>query len=308
MGSSHRMLRLLQGDVGSGKTVVALMAMAVAVEAGAQAALMAPTEVLARQHAETIAPLAEAAGLRLGLLTGREKGRARTELLVRLANGDLDILIGTHALFQADVAFKDLAFAVIDEQHRFGVHQRLALQAKGGRGGANVLVMTATPIPRTLLMTHYGDLDVSRLTEKPQGRKPIVTKSVAVEAIERLLERLRLQIKDGAQVYWVCPLIEGSDRSELAAAEQRHAHLVQIFGERAVGLLHGAMPDRAKDATMAAFAGNRHQILVATTVIEVGVDVPNATVMVVLDADRFGIAQLHPVSYTHLTLPTILRV
>jgi len=293
MGSSHRMLRLLQGDVGSGKTVVALMAMAVAVEAGAQAALMAPTEVLARQHAETIAPLAEAAGLRLGLLTGREKGRARTELLVRLANGDLDILIGTHALFQPDVAFKDLGFAVIDEQHRFGVHQRLALQTKGGKGGAGVLVMTATPIPRTLLMTHYGDLDVSRLTEKPAGRKPIVTKSIPVEAIERLIERLRVQLGEGAQIYWVCPLIESSDRSELAAAEERHAHLAQIFGAEAVGLLHGGMPDKAKDATMAAFAENRLKVLVATTVIEVGVDVPNANIMVIEHAERFGLAQLH---------------
>ena len=292
-GAPFRMLRLLQGDVGSGKTVVALMAMAIAVEAGAQAALMAPTEVLARQHADTIAPLAEAAGLRLGLITGREKGAPRAELLQRLRHGEIDIMVGTHALFQADVAFKDLAFAVIDEQHRFGVHQRLALQAKGGNGGPNVLVMTATPIPRTLLMTHYGDLDVSRLTEKPAGRKPIVTKSVPVDSIERLIERLRLQIKDGAQVYWVCPLIEGSDRSELAAAEQRHAHLVQVFGADSVGLLHGGMPDRAKDATMAAFARNRHQILVATTVIEVGVDVPNANIMVIEHAERFGLAQLH---------------
>ena len=249
------MLRLLQGDVGSGKTVVALMAMAIAVEAGAQAALMAPTEVLARQHAETIAPLADAAGLRIGLLTGREKGRARAELLERLATGEIDILIGTHALFQPDVAFKDLAFAVIDEQHRFGVHQRLALQTKGGKGGAGVLVMTATPIPRTLLMTHYGDLDVSRLTEKPAGRKPIVTKSIPVEAIERLIERLRVQLGEGAQVYWVCPLIESSDKSELAAAEERHAHLAQIFGAEArSGCCTAAMPDKAKDQTMAAFA------------------------------------------------------
>ena len=293
MGSSHRMLRLLQGDVGSGKTVVALMAMAVAVEAGAQAALMAPTEVLARQHAETIAPLADVAGLRMGLLTGREKGRARAELLERLATGDIDILVGTHALFQPDVAFKDLGFAVIDEQHRFGVHQRLALQTKGGKGGAGVLVMTATPIPRTLLMTHYGDLDVSRLTEKPAGRKPIVTKSIPVEAIERLIERLRVQLGEGAQVYWVCPLIESSDKSELAAAEERHAHLAQIFGAEAVGLLHGAMPDKAKDATMAAFSDNRLEILVATTVIEVGVDVPNANIMVIEHAERFGLAQLH---------------
>ena len=292
-GAPFRMLRLLQGDVGSGKTVVALLAMAIAVEAGAQAALMAPTEVLARQHADTIAPLAEAAGLRIGLLTGREKGNPRAELLQRLRRGEIDILVGTHALFQADVVFRDLAFAVIDEQHRFGVHQRLALQAKGGKGGANVLVMTATPIPRTLLMTHYGDLDVSRLTEKPAGRKPIVTKSVPVEAIERLIERLRLQVMDGAQVYWVCPLIEGTDKSQLAAAEQRHAHLAQIFGAQAVGLLHGAMPDRARDATMAAFVANRHRILVATTVIEVGVDVPNANIMVIEHAERFGLAQLH---------------
>jgi ATP-dependent DNA helicase RecG len=293
MRAPFRMLRLLQGDVGSGKTIVALMAMAVAVEAGAQAALMAPTEVLARQHAETIAPLADSAGVSIGLLTGREKGRARAELLERLKAGEIDILIGTHALFQADVEFKDLAFAVIDEQHRFGVHQRLALQTKGGGGGANLLVMTATPIPRTLLMTHYGDLDVSRLTEKPAGRKPIVTKAIPVESIERLIERIRVQLGEGAQVYWVCPLIEGSDRSELAAAEERHAHLAQLFGAGKVGLLHGAMPAAAKDQTMAAFAANQLNVLVATTVIEVGVDVPNASIMVIEHAERFGLAQLH---------------
>ena len=293
MGAPFRMLRLLQGDVGSGKTIVALMAMAVAVEAGAQAALMAPTEVLARQHAETIAPLADAAGLRIGLLTGREKGRVRVELLDRLKAGEVDILIGTHALFQADVEFKDLAFAVIDEQHRFGVHQRLALQTKGGGGGANLLVMTATPIPRTLLMTHYGDLDVSRLTEKPAGRKPIVTKAIPVESIERLIERIRLQLNEGAQVYWVCPLIESSEKSELAAAEERHAHLAQLFGAGKVGLLHGAMPAAAKDQTMAAFSANHLKVLVATTVIEVGVNVPNANIMVIEHAERFGLAQLH---------------
>jgi ATP-dependent DNA helicase RecG len=293
MGAPFRMLRLLQGDVGSGKTIVALMAMAVAVEAGAQAALMAPTEVLARQHAETIAPLADTAGLRIGLLTGREKGRARTELLERLQAGEVDILIGTHALFQADVAFRDLAFAVIDEQHRFGVHQRLALQTKGGGSGANLLVMTATPIPRTLLMTHYGDLDVSRLTEKPAGRKPIVTRAIPVDSIERLIERVRVQLGEGAQVYWVCPLIEGSDKSELAAAEERHAHLAQLFGAGKVGLLHGAMPAAAKNQTMAAFAGNHLKVLVATTVIEVGVDVPNANIMVIEHAERFGLAQKH---------------
>ncbi len=276
MAAPTRMLRLLQGDVGSGKTVVALMSMAIAVETGGQAALMAPTEVLARQHAETIAPLAEKAGLRIGLLTGREKGKPRRLLLEALAAGEIDILIGTHALFQPDVAFKDLAFVVIDEQHRFGVHQRLALQAKGGEKGVNVLVMTATPIPRTLLMTHYGDLDVSRLTEKPAGRKPVTTTLVSTERIEDIVEGLKRAVAQGAQVYWVCPLIETSEVSELAAAEARHAHLAQTFGDK-VGLLHGAMSGPAKDAVMAEFSAGRLSILVATTVIEVGVNVPNAS-------------------------------
>jgi ATP-dependent DNA helicase RecG len=293
MAAPQRMLRLLQGDVGSGKTVVALLAMAIAVEAGAQAALMAPTEVLARQHVETIGPLAEQAGLRVGLLTGREKGRVRKEILERLAAGDIDIIVGTHALFQADVVFRDLAFAVIDEQHRFGVHQRLQLQSKGSGRGTDVLVMTATPIPRTLQMTHYGDLDVSRLTEKPPGRKPIVTRKIPTDAIEKLIERLRAQLKEGAQVYWVCPLIESSQVSELAAAEERHAHLAQIFGAENVGLLHGGMADKAKDAAMEAFAAGDLKILVATTVIEVGVNVPNANIMVIEHAERFGLAQLH---------------
>jgi ATP-dependent DNA helicase RecG len=292
MAAPRRMLRLLQGDVGSGKTVVALMAMAIAVEAGAQAALMAPTEVLARQHWETISPLAEKAGLTIALLTGREKGKARDAILARLVSGEIDILIGTHALFQEDVAFNDLAFAVIDEQHRFGVHQRLALQTKSGDGGANMLVMTATPIPRTLLMTHYGDLDVSRLTEKPAGRKPIVTKSVPLERLEKLVDRIRAQLAEGAQVYWVCPLIESSESSDLAAAEERHAHLVQHFGD-VVGLMHGAMSGAARDATMEAFSEGRLKILVATTVIEVGVNVPNANIMVIEHAERFGLAQLH---------------
>ena len=292
ISAPRRMLRLLQGDVGSGKTVVALLSMAVAVEAGAQSALMAPTEVLARQHMETIAPLAEKAGIRIGLLTGREKGRVRDDILARLAAGDIDILIGTHALFQADVVFNDLAFAVIDEQHRFGVHQRLALQTKGGGGGANMLVMTATPIPRTLLMTHYGDLEVSKLTEKPAGRKPIVTKQIANGLIENLIARVKAQLAEGAQVYWVCPLIESSDISDLAAAEERHAHLTQVLGE-GVGLLHGGMNATAKDATMAAFADGNLKVLVATTVIEVGVNVPNANIMVIEHAERFGLAQLH---------------
>ncbi len=292
MGAPRRMLRLLQGDVGSGKTVVALLAMTTAVEAGAQAAMMAPTEVLARQHAETIAPLADAAGLTTALLTGREKGRARDEILKRLASGEIDILIGTHALFQDDVVFRDLAFAVIDEQHRFGVHQRLALQTKGGDGGANMLVMTATPIPRTLLMTHYGDLEVSKLTEKPAGRKPIVTKQISTNLIEKLIARIKAQLAEGAQVYWVCPLIESSDVSDLAAAEERHAHLTQVLGG-GVGLLHGGMNAAAKDATMASFADGNLKVLVATTVIEVGVNVPNANIMVIEHAERFGLAQLH---------------
>lgn len=293
MAAPSRMLRLLQGDVGSGKTVVALLAMAIAVEAGTQAALMAPTEVLARQHLETIAPLAESAGLRLGLLTGREKGKTRREVLAALAAGEIDIIIGTHALFQPDVEFRDLSMAVIDEQHRFGVHQRLALQTKGGPGGANVLVMTATPIPRTLLMTHYGDLDVSRLTEKPAGRKPVITTKTSIERLEDVIDGLRRALAAGAQVYWVCPLIEGTEKSELAAAEERHAHLCQIFGASAVGLLHGAMSGAAKDQTMAAFSEGRLKILVSTTVIEVGVNVPNASIMVIEHAERFGLAQLH---------------
>ena len=293
MASDHRMLRLLQGDVGSGKTAVVLLSMAIAVEIGAQAALMAPTEVLARQHAETILPLAEKAGLRLGLITGREKGKPRREVLSRLAAGEIDILIGTHAVFQPDVVFKDLAFAVIDEQHRFGVHQRLALQSKGGNGGANVLVMTATPIPRTLLMTHYGDLDVSRLTEKPAGRKPIKTTMPADGRIEDVVDGLRRMLAQGAQIYWVCPLIESSDVSELAAAEERHAWLAQLFGAEHVGLMHGAMKGVEKDAVMAAFSADKLKILVSTTVIEVGVNVPNATIMVIEQAERFGLAQLH---------------
>jgi ATP-dependent DNA helicase RecG len=292
LAAPHRMLRLLQGDVGSGKTVVALMTMAIAAEDGAQAALMAPTEVLARQHTETIAPLAEAAGLRIALLTGREKGKAREAVISRLASGEIDILIGTHALFQSDVQFKDLAVAVIDEQHRFGVHQRMALQAKGANGDTNVLVMTATPIPRTLLMTHYGDLDVSKLTEKPAGRKPIVTKAVPLELLERLIDRVRVQLAEGAQVYWVCPLIETSEASDLAAAEERFAYLRQLFGD-GVGLLHGGLSGKEKDETMAAFAAGDLKILVATTVIEVGVNVPNANIMVIEHAERFGLAQLH---------------
>jgi ATP-dependent DNA helicase RecG len=293
MRAPHRMLRLLQGDVGSGKTIVALMAMANAVEAGYQTALMAPTEVLARQHVETITPLAKASGLTIALLTGREKGRLRKQTLQLLADGQIDILIGTHALFQPDVIFKSLAFAVIDEQHRFGVHQRLALQSKSRDGiGADILVMTATPIPRTLLMTHYGDLDVSRLTEKPAGRKPVSTRAVSSDRIEEVIQGLDRAIKDGAQVYWVCPLVESSDKIDLAAAEERFAHIKQYFGEK-VGLIHGQMTSASKDAAMEAFTNNQTSILVSTTVIEVGVNIPNATVMVIEHAERFGLAQLH---------------
>jgi len=292
MAGRHRMLRLLQGDVGAGKTVVALLAMAIAVEAGGQAALMAPTEVLARQHMETIEPLAQAAGLRLALLTGREKGKQRRQVLAQLSKGGIDVLIGTHALFQPDVVFKDLAFAVIDEQHRFGVHQRMALQNKGRDGGANVLVMTATPIPRTLLMTHYGDLEVSRLLEKPAGRKSVKTTAPALERLPDVIDALKRATSSGAQVYWVCPLVESSAKSELAAAEERHAHLAQYFGDR-VGLLHGQMAGPAKDEVMARFAAGELAILVSTTVIEVGVNVPNASVMVIEHAERFGLAQLH---------------
>jgi ATP-dependent DNA helicase RecG len=292
LGGPGRMLRLLQGDVGSGKTVVALMTCAMANEIGAQAAIMAPTEVLARQHIETIEPLAKAVGLRIALLTGREKGKARDAVLAELQAGFIDILVGTHALFQSDVVFKDLAVAVIDEQHRFGVHQRLALQSKGRDGGTNVLVMTATPIPRTLLMTHYGDLDVSRLTEKPAGRKPVVTTLASADRIEDVIAGLRRAIAEGAQVYWVCPLIESSTASELAAAEERQAHLAQIFGDK-VGLLHGAMAPTAKDHMMAEFSEDRIKILVSTTVIEVGVNVPNASIIVIEHAERFGLAQLH---------------
>jgi len=290
--AASRMLRLLQGDVGSGKTMVALMAIAIAKEVGAQAALMAPTEVLARQHAETLSPLAEAVDMRVEVLTGREKGAARKAILQRAASGETDVLIGTHALFQAEVVFNDLALAIIDEQHRFGVHQRLALQAKGRDGGANVLAMTATPIPRTLLMTHYGDLDVSKLTEKPAGRKPVITTLASLERLEEIVDGIKRAVREDAQVYWVCPLIESSAVSDLSAVEERQAHLAQTFGDK-VGLLHGAMAAQEKDATMAAFAENRLKILVSTTVIEVGVNVPNATVMVIEHAERFGLAQLH---------------
>ncbi|HYE00702.1 MAG TPA: ATP-dependent DNA helicase RecG [Alphaproteobacteria bacterium] len=290
MAAPSRMLRLLQGDVGSGKTVVALMAMLNAVEAGAQAALMAPTEILARQHLETMAPLLDFSGAKVALLTGRDKGRGREETLARLASGDIDILVGTHALFQEDVVFKDLALAVVDEQHRFGVSQRLQLAAKGR--SVDVLVMTATPIPRTLTLTQYGDMDVSRLTEKPPGRKPVTTVAVPLGRLDDVVEGIARRIAEGARIYWVCPLVEESEVVDLAAASERHAYLTGRFGGR-IGLVHGKMKGPEKDAVMADFAAGRLDVLVATTVIEVGVNVPAATVMVIEHAERFGLAQLH---------------
>jgi ATP-dependent DNA helicase RecG len=292
LASPHRMVRLLQGDVGSGKTVVALLAMATAVEGGAQAALMAPTELLARQHLKTIEGFAVPAGLRIGLLTGREKGGERETLLAALLEGSIDILIGTHALFQEPVEFRDLALVVIDEQHRFGVHQRLALQAKGTGRGAELLVMTATPIPRTLLLTSYGDMDVSCLDEKPPGRKPVTTSVIPSERLDQLVNELERPTANGAQIYWVCPLVAESEVLDIAAAEERHVDLKKRFGDK-VGLVHGRLAGKEKDRVMAAFAAGDLSILVSTTVIEVGVDVPNASIMVIEHAERFGLAQLH---------------
>tara|TARA_R110002072_G_scaffold36053_16_gene106163 strand:+ start:79 stop:2160 length:2082 start_codon:yes stop_codon:yes gene_type:complete len=290
MASQSRMLRLLQGDVGSGKTVVALLAMMTALENGCQAALMAPTEILARQHFKTLQPLAEAAGITLSLLTGRDKGKSRDKLLAQLADGNVQIAIGTHALFQQDVDFADLGLAIIDEQHRFGVHQRLTLASKGK--AVDVLVMTATPIPRTLVLTSYGDMEVSRLIEKPAGRKPIDTRLISSERLAEVVQGIARMIGRGQKVYWVCPLVEESEKLDLAAAEARFAALEQQFPDR-VALIHGKMKSRDKDAAMASFVEGDRDLLVATTVIEVGVDVPAATVMVIEHAERFGLAQLH---------------
>jgi ATP-dependent DNA helicase RecG len=290
LGKPERMLRMLQGDVGSGKTVVALLAAAAVMETKRQAALMAPTEILARQHLKTIGPIAEAAGLHVAILTGRERGKERAEILSRLENGNIDLLIGTHALFQDEVAFKDLALAVVDEQHRFGVHQRLALTRKGQ--SVDILVMTATPIPRTLVLTYFGDMDVSELREKPAGRQPIDTRTIPLSRLGEVTDAVERAIKEGERVYWVCPLVEESEVSDLAAAEDRFVELKRRFGAHA-GLVHGKMKGADKDAAMAAFASGETRLLVATTVIEVGVDVPEATVMVIEHAERFGLAQLH---------------
>jgi ATP-dependent DNA helicase RecG len=291
MAAPSRMLRLLQGDVGAGKTVVAMLALLGAVEAGAQGALMAPTEILCRQHMASLEPLAKAAGVRMAILTGRERGPMRDQTLAALANGEIDILVGTHALFSEDVAFKDLALAVVDEQHRFGVHQRMKLQGKGARP-ADVLVMTATPIPRTLALTAYGDMDVSRLTGRPPGRKPVETRLLDAARLDEVVTHLRGAIAKGARAYWVCPLVEESEFIDLAAAEDRARELKQTLGPK-VGLVHGKMKPAERDAAMAQFKAGELSVLVATTVIEVGVDVPEATIMVVEHAERFGLAQLH---------------
>jgi ATP-dependent DNA helicase RecG len=290
LAKPERMLRLLQGDVGSGKTVVALLAAANVIEAGAQAAIMAPTELLVRQHARTIQPLADAAGITIAVLTGRERGKERDAVVAGLADGTVDLLLGTHALFQAGVEFRDLALVVVDEQHRFGVHQRLALTAKGG--ATDVLVMTATPIPRTLVLTYYGDMDVSRLTEKPAGRRPIDTRAVPLDRLGEVVDRIRATLADGAKAYWVCPLIEESEVLDVAAAEERFKALSEELGP-VVGLVHGRMKAPERDAVMARFLAGGIRVLVATTVVEVGVDVSDATIMVIEHAERFGLAQLH---------------
>jgi ATP-dependent DNA helicase RecG len=290
MSAKARMLRLLQGDVGSGKTVVAALAMIRAIECGAQAVIMAPTEILARQHGESMAPLFEACGVHCVVLTGRDKGKAREEILMRIASGEAQVIIGTHAVFQNEVVYADLGMAVIDEQHRFGVQQRLALSSKGK--GVDVLVMTATPIPRTLTLTAYGDMDVSRIDEKPPGRKPVETRLIPQGKIEDMIEGLQRQVAKGARVYWVCPLVEESELIDLSNAEERYDVMKHYFGER-VGLIHGRMKGDEKDAVMEKFAGGDLDILVATTVIEVGVNVPEATIMVIEHAERFGLSQLH---------------
>ena len=288
-----RMLRLLQGDVGSGKTVVGLLAAAAVAEAGKQAALMAPTEILARQHINTIAPLAARAGMQVAILTGREKGRERRELLAQLAAGGIDFLVGTHALIQDDVIFKALALAVVDEQHRFGVRERLTLTNKGG--AVDVLVLSATPIPRTLVLTYFGDMDISELREKPAGRQPIDTRALPASRLDEVVDAVGRALKADKLVYWICPLVEESEAEgtgHLTNATQRFESLQKRFGDK-VGLVHGQMRGAEKDRVMAQFAAHEIGLLVATTVVEVGVDVPAATIMVIENAERFGLAQLH---------------
>ena len=290
MTSTDRMVRLVQGDVGSGKTLVAFFAMLNAVESGAQAAMMAPTEILARQHMKSLAPLARAADLTIELVTGRDKPQERAAKQTGLEKGYIHIAVGTHALFQESVAFKDLGLVVVDEQHRFGVHQRLALAEKGPK--PDTLVMTATPIPRTLALTAYGDMEASAIREKPPGRKPVTTRAVPIERLDDVVEAVRRAVAKGEQVYWVCPLVEESENVPLTAAEERYRALYDVFGDK-VGLVHGKMPGAEKDAVMAAFHRGAVSVLIATTVIEVGVDAPNATAIVIEHAERFGLAQLH---------------
>ncbi|MBB3410460.1 ATP-dependent DNA helicase RecG [Rhizobium sp. BK316] len=290
MAGDERMLRLLQGDVGSGKTLVALLSMAAVIESGGQAVLMAPTEILARQHHATISKFADAAGLGVEVLTGRTKGREREDILERIASGEAQIIIGTHALFQDSVNYKNLMLAVVDEQHRFGVHQRLRLTAKGI--SPHMLVMTATPIPRTLVLAAFGDMDVSKLTEKPAGRKPIQTITVPIERTGEIVGRLKSALAEGKKAYWICPLVEESEEVDLMSVEERHATLVSALGP-GIGLIHGRMSGPEKDAVMLAFKSGELRLLVATTVVEVGVDVPDATIMVIEHAERFGLAQLH---------------
>lgn len=290
LASPDRMSRLLQGDVGSGKTVVALMTMAALAESGAQSSLMAPTELLAAQHYKTLKPLADAAGLGIVLLTGKMPAAERRAALAGLASGATSIAVGTHALFQSGVEFADLGLTVVDEQHRFGVHQRLALSDKGKH--TDLLVMTATPIPRTLVLTHFGDMAVSILREKPAGRQPIDTAVLPIAEYARVIARLKARIAEGAQAFWVCPLVEESEHLAVVSAEDRFAELKKVFGDQ-VALIHGKMGAAAKQEVMNRFARNETKILVATTVIEVGVDVPNASIMIIEHAERFGLAQLH---------------
>jgi ATP-dependent DNA helicase RecG len=292
MAQDLPMLRLLQGDVGSGKTLVALAAMLTAVESKAQAALLAPTEILARQHHATLIGQLDSLGVRVAILTGREKGKARESVLMGLADGSIDILVGTHAIFQEKVAYKQLGLAVVDEQHRFGVSQRMLLTQKAEHP-PHFLVMTATPIPRTLTLTQYGEMDVSRIDEMPPGRTPVETRVISEEKLADVVDGLGRHSAGGGQAYWVCPLVEESEKSDAAAAEERARVLKGRFGEDKVGLVHGRMKGPEKDSVMEAFASGRLAVLVATTVIEVGVDVPNATLMIVEGAERFGLAQLH---------------
>ena len=292
MAQEAPMLRLLQGDVGAGKTIVALEAMLIAVEAGAQAALLAPTEILARQHYESLRRMAEPTGARVALLTGRDKGKAREATLMGLLDGSIDLVVGTHAIFQDAVSYRNLAMVVIDEQHRFGVGQRLMLASKGRRA-PHVLAMTATPIPRTLTLAQYGELDVSKLDELPPGRQAIDTVVMGQARIGALVDRLAAQIAEGRQAYWVCAMVREMDGpEEIAAAEARYAALKERFGDDVV-MVHGQLGAELKDAAMERFARGDAKLLVATTVIEVGVDVPNATLMVIEQAERFGLAQLH---------------